>query len=75
MPVNRKKLHQLPYVPSSHVSSDSLELIHTDIWGPTLLSINNSMFYVYFIDEYNKFVWIYFPKNKFNVEFVFLQFR
>ena len=69
------KTHQLPFASSSHMSSALFELIHTDVWGPALLSVNNSKCYVSFIDDYSRFVWIYFLKNKSDVEVIFHQFQ
>ncbi|GJT75151.1 retrovirus-related pol polyprotein from transposon TNT 1-94 [Tanacetum coccineum] len=42
-----------------------LELVHTDVYGPTsVASIGGSRYYVTFIDESNRKVWVYFLKNK-----------
>jgi hypothetical protein len=56
------KSHQLPFGLSTHVSTTPLQLIHTDVWGPALLSVNNSKYYVSFIDDFSRYVWIYFLK-------------
>lgn len=69
------KSHQLPFSSSSHVSTVPLELVHTDVWGPALSSVNNSKYYVSFIDDFSRYVWIYFLKNKADVEKVFMQFQ
>jgi hypothetical protein len=69
------KSHQLPFSTSSHISTVPLEIVHTDVWGPPLLSINNSKYYISFIDDFSRYVWIYFLKNKSDVESVFLQFQ
>jgi hypothetical protein len=69
------KAHQLPFSSSQHVSTTPLQLIHTDVWGPALSSINNSKYYVSFVDDFSRYVWIYFLKNKSDVEVVFLQFQ
>lgn len=45
-----------------------LELMHTYVWGPsTVASIEGSPYYVTFIDDPTRKVWIYFLKNKFDV--------
>ncbi|GKE42917.1 retrovirus-related pol polyprotein from transposon TNT 1-94, partial [Tanacetum coccineum] len=42
-----------------------LELVHTDVYGPTsVASIGGSRYYVTFIDDSNRKVWVYFLKNK-----------
>jgi histone deacetylase 1/2 len=69
------KAHQLPFYPSTHVSTAPLQLIHTDVWGPALPSANNSKYYVSFIDDFSRYVWVYFLKCKSEVEAVFLPFQ
>jgi len=69
------KAHQLPFVYSQHVSTTPLQLIHTDVWGPAIVSVNNSKYYVSFVDDFSIYVWIYFLKCKSDVESVFLQFQ
>ncbi|GJZ50989.1 retrovirus-related pol polyprotein from transposon TNT 1-94 [Tanacetum coccineum] len=42
-----------------------LELVHTDVYGPTsVASIGGSCYYVTFIDYSSRKVWVYFLKNK-----------
>jgi hypothetical protein len=58
------KAHQLPYPKSSSVSSVPLELVCSDVWGPAPESVGRKKYYVSFIDDFNKFVWIYTLKNR-----------
>ncbi|KAE8731332.1 Detected protein of unknown function [Hibiscus syriacus] len=45
--------------------AEKLELIHTDIWGPSPIpSLAGSLYYVTFIDESTRKVWVYFLKKK-----------
>jgi hypothetical protein len=45
-----------------------LELVHTDLWGPSpVASLGGSRYYVTFIDDFSRKVWVYFLKNKSNV--------
>ena len=42
-----------------------LELVHTDLWRPSLVaSLGGSMYYITFIDDLSRKVWVYFLKNK-----------
>ncbi|GJW59033.1 retrovirus-related pol polyprotein from transposon TNT 1-94, partial [Tanacetum coccineum] len=42
-----------------------LEIVHTDVYGPTsIASIGGSHYYVTFIDDSSRKVWVYFLKNK-----------
>jgi hypothetical protein len=58
------KMHQLPYTKSSSVSKVPLELVFSDVWGPTPESVGRSKYYVSIIDDSNKFTWIYLIKHK-----------
>lgn len=69
------KAHQLPFSSSIHSTSNPLELVHTDVWGPALTSVNGLKYYVSFVDDYSRYTWIYFLKNKSDVESIFLQFQ
>ena len=53
------KSHQLPYLKSTSVSHDPLELIFSDVWGHARDSFGRKKYYVSFIDDYSKFTWIY----------------
>ena len=45
-----------------------LEMVHTDVWGPSLVSsLGGSSFYVTFIDDFSRKVWVYFLKHKSDV--------
>lgn len=42
-----------------------LELVHTDVWGPSPVpSLADSLYYVTFIDDSTRKVWVYFLKKK-----------
>jgi hypothetical protein len=63
----KAKSHQLPYPKSFSVSTVPLQLVFSDVWGPTLASVGRYKYYVSFIDDYSKFTWIYLLKNKSDV--------
>ncbi|KAJ4753743.1 hypothetical protein LUZ62_088148 [Rhynchospora pubera] len=70
------KSHRLPFVNSSSVSSFPLELVHSDVWGPSPIVSNNGFrYYVIFIDDFSRFTWIYFLKCKSDVLHVFTRFK
>ena len=69
------KSHQLQYNYSTRVSTSPLELIHTDVWGPALPSSEGFKYYVSFIDDYNRYCWIYLIKHKSDVESIFYTFQ
>ena len=48
-----------------NVSENPLEVIHSDVWGPTKsTSMAGSNYYVTFIDDHNRKVWLYCMKAK-----------
>jgi len=49
-----------------------LELVHTDVWGKASVpSLGGSLYFVTFIDDSSRKVWIYFLKHKLDVFDVF----
>ena len=39
--------------------AEKLELIHSNLWGPSLVaSLRGSMYYISFIDDSNRMVWV-----------------
>jgi len=56
----RGKCHQLPFHPSLNTYTKPLELIYTDVWGPSpVMASSGACYYVSFLDAYTKFTWIY----------------
>ena len=49
-----------------------MKLVHTDVWGKAFVpSLGGSLYFVTFIDDANRKVWIYFLKQKSDVFDVF----
>ena len=71
----RAKSHQLPYGVSTSVSTVPFELVFSDVWGPAPTSVGRHEYYVSFIDDFSKYVWIYLLKKKSDVYQVFLNFQ
>jgi hypothetical protein len=61
------KAHQLLYPKSSSVSIVPLELVFSDVWEPAPESVRRKIYYVSFIDDFSKFVWIYTIKDIYEV--------
>jgi transposase InsO family protein len=50
-------------------------LIHSDIWGPSpVSSINGFRYFVLFIDDFSRFTWIYFLKNRSELPQIYISF-
>jgi hypothetical protein len=70
------KSHELPFPFSPSVSQFPLELVFTDVWGPSpFYSINRNRYYVCFIDDFSKFIWLFPLATKSSVASTFLQFQ
>ena len=53
---------------SRTTKAEKLKLVHTDLWGPSpVASLGGSRYYITFIDDSSRKVWVYFLKNKSNV--------
>lgn len=69
------KCHKLPFV-DSNKNFEPLELIHTDLWGPSpIISHNGYAYYVSFIDHATRFVWFYLVKSKSDTTSALVQFK
>ena len=61
---------------SEHRASEFLDLIHSDVCGPTsTLSLSGQEYYVTFIDDFSRKTWIYFLKTKGEVFARFKEFK
>ena len=70
------KSHKLPFVLSQSKSMKPLDLIHSDLWGPSpVQSVTSVKYFLSFIDDYSRFSWLYFLKTKDEVFSMFLKFK
>lgn len=59
------KAHQLPYKESDYRSKTPLELIHSDVFGPVKqISLGGMRYMVIFIDDFSRYIWVFFMKEK-----------
>ena len=60
----------------SHVSKGVLDYVHYDLWGPSpTISYGGEKYYVLFVDDFSRKVWVYTLKTKADVFNTFKQFR
>lgn len=60
-----EKLHRLPFPKTSWRAQAPLELVHTDICGPTKTpSIGNRRYFLLFENDFIRMIWIYFLERK-----------
>jgi transposase InsO family protein len=53
------KSHRISYSPSLNKSSEPFEVIHTDVWGPAKVpAISSARYFVTFIDECTRMIWV-----------------
>lgn len=70
------KAHQLPYKESKFRATEPLQLIHSDVFGPVKqTSISGMRYMVTFIDDYSRYVWVFFMKEKSDTFTKFQEFK
>ncbi len=72
--LGKQARHPFP-VQITHVSSKPLEMIHSNVWTTKIESIGGCKYYVSFIDDHTRKVWVYFMKHKDEVFQHFLNFK
>lgn len=70
------KAHRL-HSPSSNTQyTTPLELVYSDLWGPSPMPFTqNFHYYITFVDAFSRFTWIYLLKTKSDALSVFKQFK
>ncbi|GBP34018.1 Retrovirus-related Pol polyprotein from transposon TNT 1-94 [Eumeta japonica] len=59
------KPNRLPFPRNGNRSDDLLHIMHTDVCGPfKTVSLGGSRYFILFIDDYSRYTYIYFLKNK-----------
>lgn len=70
------KLQQCHFPMSESRAKASLEIIHSDLWGPAPInSCKGYKYYITFVDDFSKFTWIYPLKLKSKAYAAFVQFH
>ncbi|KAM0987670.1 hypothetical protein ACFX2I_011694 [Malus domestica] len=70
------KCSKLPFPYVSYSSSKPLELLHTDIWGPSpVSSVQGFQYYIIFVYDFSKYCWFFPLKYKSEAFIVFTQFK
>ncbi|KAI0492615.1 hypothetical protein KFK09_026891 [Dendrobium nobile] len=69
------KLHKLPFESSSSRTHTPLELVHSDVWGPSPVSSTCGFhFFVIFVDDYSRYTWLFPIIHKSDVTATFITF-
>jgi hypothetical protein len=70
------KSHQLPFSQSSTRVNHPLEMIYTDVWGPSpLCSTVGNKYYVSFLDAHSRYTWLFPISLKSDVCIIFCNFK
>jgi len=70
------KQNRIPFPKTVWRATKKLQLIHTDVAGPQRTpSLQSSLYFILFIDDFTRMCWIYFLKFKHEVAGVFLKFK
>lgn len=70
------KSHALPYTLSTSRAVKPFALVHTNLWGPTPMSSTDGFkYYVIFLDDFSRFVWIYPLRQKSDTLAAFTHFQ
>lgn len=57
-------------------TNKALELVHTDVCGPmSTTSLGGNKYFILFIDDYPRMIWVYFMKQKSEVYGIFKKFK
>lgn len=69
------KSHRITYSPSFNKSSEPFSIIHSDVWGPARIpSFSGARYFVTFIDECTRMLWVSLITHKSEVFGVFKNF-
>ena len=70
------KSKHLPFHLSSRISTRVLELVHCDIWGPSpTVTTSGYPYYIIFVDDYNRYCWLYPMRRRFDSLACFTNFK
>jgi hypothetical protein len=70
------KSKQLPFSQSSSQIKSPLDLIYSDLWGPSpVCSRSGHKYYIFFLDAYSRYTWLFPISHKNDALPIFLQFQ
>lgn len=70
------KQRRVSFKTGVHTSKSILDYVHSDVWGPIKdVSMGGAQYFVSFIDDYSRKVWVYFMKHKLEVFDIFRQWK
>jgi hypothetical protein len=71
-----RKQNQVRFPSGATRAEEILQLVHNDVFGPmSIPSLGKSVYYVSFIDDFSRNIWIYFLRKKYEVFDRFKEFK
>ena len=68
MPCQFSKQSPLPFNNKVSHALSPFDLIHYDVWGPSLITTQGgSRYFVIFVDDFSRYTWIYLFKNRYEL--------
>lgn len=68
----KAKIHRSTYLPSDNKKFVAFNLVHTDVWGPSLIVFKSGYrWYIIFVDDFSRMTWLYLLKTKEEVKEIF----
>jgi transposase InsO family protein len=59
------KQNRVQFKTATHKTENTLDYVHYDVWGPVrTASQGGHMYFVIFIDDFSRKVWVYFVRHK-----------
>jgi hypothetical protein len=75
MPCQLGKQPALPFNNNESIVSATFDLIHLDVWGPSPVpTVGGSRYFVIFVDDFSRYIWIYLMKNRSEVLTIYRDF-
>ena len=69
------KQKNVKFCTAIHQTKGILDYVHTDVWGPTKVSLGGKRWFVTFIDDYSRRVWMHPMRHKNKVLQIFLEWK
>lgn len=59
------EMHRVKFSTRQHYTKGILDYVHSDLWGPSRIPLHGgNRYFITFLDDYSRKVWIYLLKNK-----------
>uniref|UniRef100_A0A803PXS9 Integrase catalytic domain-containing protein n=1 Tax=Cannabis sativa TaxID=3483 RepID=A0A803PXS9_CANSA len=68
------KLHQFAFKPVANKTTTPFQIVHSDVWGPHV-SLDGYKYYISFLDDFTRYVWIFPMQTKSEATTIFTQFN